>query len=64
VLKEHELSERKLDQRVEIGSTEAMKSLVVVEIAHISDFVCGEATKRRLSPVSCRGTGSAALLGC
>jgi DNA-binding transcriptional LysR family regulator len=41
VLKEHGLNVRKLDQRVEIGSTEAIKSLVVAEIG-IAFFSCWE----------------------
>ncbi len=41
VLKEHELNVRKLDQRVEIGSTEAIKSLVVAEIG-VAFFSCWE----------------------
>ena len=41
VLKEHGLNVRKLDQRVEIGSTEAIKSLVIAEIG-IAFFSCWE----------------------
>ena len=41
VLKEHGLNVRKLDQRVEIGSTEAIKSLVVAEIG-VAFFSCWE----------------------
>jgi DNA-binding transcriptional LysR family regulator len=41
VLKEHGLNVRKLDQRVEIGSTEAIKSLVAAEIG-IAFFSCWE----------------------
>ena len=41
VLKEHGLNVRKIDQRVEIGSTEAIKSLVVAEIG-IAFFSCWE----------------------
>jgi DNA-binding transcriptional LysR family regulator len=41
VLKEHGVNVRKLDQRVEIGSTEAIKSLVIAEIG-IAFFSCWE----------------------
>ena len=41
VLKEHGLNVRKLDQRLEIGSTEAIKSLVAAEIG-IAFFSCWE----------------------
>ena len=41
VLKEHGLNVRKLDQRVEIGSTEAIKSLVIAEIG-VAFFSCWE----------------------
>jgi DNA-binding transcriptional LysR family regulator len=41
VLKERGLNVRKLDQRVEIGSTEAIKSLVVAEIG-VAFFSCWE----------------------
>jgi DNA-binding transcriptional LysR family regulator len=41
VLKEHGLNVRKLDQRVEIGSTEAIKALVAAEIG-IAFFSCWE----------------------
>jgi DNA-binding transcriptional LysR family regulator len=41
VLKEHGLNVRKLDQRVEIGSTEAIKSLVGAEIG-VAFFSCWE----------------------
>ena len=41
VLKEHGLNVRKLDQRVEIGSTEAIKALVMAEIG-IAFFSCWE----------------------
>jgi DNA-binding transcriptional LysR family regulator len=40
-LKEHGLNVRKLDQRVEIGSTEAIKALVIAEIG-IAFFSCWE----------------------
>jgi DNA-binding transcriptional LysR family regulator len=41
VLKEHGVNVRKLDQRVEIGSTEAIKSLVVAEVG-VAFFSCWE----------------------
>jgi DNA-binding transcriptional LysR family regulator len=41
VLKERGLNVRKLDQRVEIGSTEAIKSLVIAEIG-VAFFSCWE----------------------
>jgi DNA-binding transcriptional LysR family regulator len=40
-LKEHGLNVRKLDRRVEIGSTEAIKALVIAEIG-IAFFSCWE----------------------
>ena len=40
-LKEHGLNVRQLDQRVEIGSTEAIKALVIAEIG-IAFFSCWE----------------------
>jgi DNA-binding transcriptional LysR family regulator len=41
VLKEHGVNVRKLDQRVEIGSTEAIKSLVIAEVG-VAFFSCWE----------------------
>jgi DNA-binding transcriptional LysR family regulator len=41
VLKDHGVNVRKLDQRVEIGSTEAIKSLVVAEVG-VAFFSCWE----------------------
>jgi len=41
VLKEHGVNVRKLDQRVEIGSTEAIKSLVMAEVG-VAFFSCWE----------------------
>ncbi len=41
VLKKHGLNVRKLDQRIEIGSTEAIKALVIAEIG-IAFFSCWE----------------------